>query len=186
MINIVRNNLELYIDKDDLDKIRKCDDLYLKSAILVRILFKDKIDKSKDPYLHHLFRVSNRMTTLDGMVAGLLHDLVEDIYNIEFKDLLDIGIPDHIVETLKLVTKEPTIEKLDKIEKLERYNKEIDKIINSGNDLALELKIADVSDNSSSKRLDKVTIEDCIWFKIKYSDNLKKLKEEKEKRMIKC
>lgn len=185
MNKTVRNNLELYIDKDDLDKIRKCEDLYLKSAIIVSVVFDGKIDKSKDPYLWHLIRVSDRMTTLEGKVAGLLHDLVED-FDVTFDDLLDIGIPENIVSSLRLVTKEKSNKKLTKSEKLERYNKEIDKIINSGDDLAIELKIADMSDNSSSKRLDKVTIEDCVWFYIKYSENLKKLKEAREKRMIKC
>lgn len=99
------NHLELYIDKDDLDKIKNCDDLYLKSAVLVRILFKNKKDKSSKPYLGHLYRVSSRMTTLDGMVAGLLHDVVEDIKDVTFDDLVEIGIPIHIIEVLKLVTK---------------------------------------------------------------------------------
>ena len=78
MDKVVKNNLELYIDKNDLDKIRKCDDLYLKSAIIVRIIFKNKMDKSNYPYLWHLIRVSDKMTTLEGKAAGLLHDLVED------------------------------------------------------------------------------------------------------------
>ena len=42
------NNLERYFSKKDLEKIRKCDDLYLKSSTLVRTLFKDKIDKEKN------------------------------------------------------------------------------------------------------------------------------------------
>ena len=36
------NHLEFYMSRNTLNKIKKCDDIYLKSAILVRILFKDK------------------------------------------------------------------------------------------------------------------------------------------------
>jgi len=180
------NNLELYINKEVLNKIREYDDIYLKSVVLVRILFKNKKDKAGEPYLGHLVRVSNGMTTVDGMVAGLLHDVVEDIPNIEFEDLLDIGIPLNIVETLRLVTKESTAEKLSKEEKLIRYNREIDNIIASGNDLALELKIADMSDNYDEDRLKNLPVESITWFNEKYSKNLEKLKNEKEKRKIKC
>jgi len=180
------NQLELYIDKSDLDKIRECDDLYLKSSVLVRTLFKDIKDKSGQPYVGHLFRVSSRMTSLDGIVAGLLHDVVEDIPNISFNDLLDIGIPEDIISALRLVTKEPITQKLSKEERLIRYNKEIDRIIESGNDLALELKIADMSDNYNDDRLKKLPLETIIWFNEKYAENLVKLKKEREKRMIKC
>lgn len=176
------NHLGFYMSKETLNKIKKCDDIYLKSATLVRILFRDRKDKAGEPYLGHLLRVSNKMTTLDGMVAGLLHDVVEDISDVEFDDLLDIGIPDNIVEALKLVTKEPTSKKLTQEEKLYRYNKEIDKIIASGNDLALELKISDMSDNFNPARLEKLPLEKLIWFNEKYAKNLVKLKEEKRKR----
>lgn len=170
------NNLELYIDKESLNKIRKCDDLYLKSAVLVRILFKDKKDKAGEPYVGHLLRVSNKMTSIDGMIAGLLHDVVEDIPSIEFNDLLDIGIPEHIVETLRLVTKKPTIKKLSKVDKIRLYNEEIDNIIDSGDNLALELKIADMSDNYNPDRLNKLSIEQLVWFNEKYAKNLAKLR----------
>jgi len=73
-----------------------------------------------------------------------------------------------------------------KEERLIRYNKEIDRIIESGNDLALELKIADMSDNYNDDRLKKLPLETIIWFNEKYAENLVKLKKEREKRMIKC
>lgn len=180
------NHLEFYMSRETLNKIRKCDDLYLKSAVLVRILFKDKKDKAGEPYVGHLFRVSNRMTTVEGQVAGLLHDVVEDIDGVLFDDLLDIGIPLQIIEALKLVTNEKTTRELTKEEKLLRYNKKIDSIIDSGDDLALELKEADMSDNFNPDRVDKLSSEQITWFYAKYPRNLEKLREEKEKRKIKC
>lgn len=176
------NHLGFYMSKETLNKIKKCDDIYLKSATLVRILFRDRKDKAGKPYLGHLLRVSNKMTTLDGMVAGLLHDVVEDIPDVEFDDLLDIGIPNDIIEALRLVTKEPTSKKLTQEEKLRRYNGEIDKIIASGNNLALELKTADMSDNFNPDRMAKLSLEKLIWFNEKYDKNLVKLRKEKRKR----
>lgn len=180
------NHLEFYMSRETLNRIKKCDDLYLKSAVLVRMLFRDKKDKAGEAYIEHLIRVSSRMSTLDGMIAGLLHDVVEDIPDVEFDDLLDFGIPNDIIETLRLVTKEPTSKKLTQEEKLCRYNEEIDKIIASGNDLALELKISDMSDNFNLDRMDGLTADQMKWFNLKYAKNLEKLKNEKEMRKIKC
>jgi len=180
------NHLEFYMSRDTLNTLKKCEDLYLKSAMLVRILFKDKKDKAGNPYIGHLLRVSSKMSTVDGMVAGLLHDVVEDIDDIGFDDLLDFGIPNNIIEALKLVTKEATGKKFTKEEKLKRYNEEIDRIIASGNDLALGLKEADMSDNYNPDRLSQLNPKQIEWFRMKYGENLEKLKLEKEKRKIKC
>ncbi len=178
------NHFEFYMSRETLDKIRKCGDIYLKSAVLVRILFRNKKDKIGKPYIGHLLRVSDKMTTLDGMVLGLLHDVVEDIPDVEFDDLLDIGIPDNIVDALKLVTKKPIFKVLTPDEKLCLYNEEIDKILASGNDLALELKISDISDNYNPERLSKNPIDKQEWFRKKYEKQLIKLKSEKERRNI--
>lgn len=169
------NHLELYIEKEDLEKIRECEDVYLKSAVLVRILFRDRKDPAGQPYLGHLKRVSDRMTTEEGKIAGLLHDLVEDIPDITFEDLLDIGIPENIIEVLKLVTHGKINKKLTKEERLILYGKEIDKIIDSGNPLAIELKIADITDNYDKERLELCSPELRDWFERKYPPQIKKL-----------
>ena len=170
------NGLLKYFKDTELKLIKDTPDLLLKSKALVHILFSDKIDKAGKPYIEHLYRVSDKMTTLDGKVAGLLHDVVEDIDGVSFDDLIDIGIPLNIIEVLKLVTKEENIQILNKYEKLDKYNKEIDNIIISGNKLALELKIADMSDNFDPSRLQELSIEQQYWFNKKYGENLKKLR----------
>lgn len=174
------NHLELYIEGKDLQKIRECRDVYLKSDALVQILFKDRKDPAGQPYLGHLKRVSSRMTTLDGKVAGLLHDLVEDIPYITFEDLLDIGIPENIVEVLRLVTKKKTNEQLTEEERLIRYGKEIDRIIDSGNPLAIELKTVDITDNYNKERLELCSPELQDWFEKKYPPQIKKLYKARE------
>lgn len=182
----IEKHFSKYLCYEDYIKIKECDDLYLKSACLVRVLFQNRVDKVGKPYLGHLLRVSNRMTTLEGQVAGLLHDTVEDISDITFEDLLEIGIPSSIIEVLRLVTKEPVFGNLSRQEKLKRYQKKIEDIIESKNDLALELKIADISDNYNPKRLETYSMDMRNWFSEKYEFNLLKLKKEKEKRKILC
>ena len=178
------NHLELYMEKIDLEKIRNCEDLYLKSFVLVQILFKDRKDAAGQPYLGHLVRVSDRMTTFDGKIVGLLHDLVEDIPYITFDDLLDIGIPENIVEVLRFVTKKKTNEQLTEEERLIRYGQEIDRIIDSGNPLAIELKTADITDNYDKDRLVLCSPELQDWFEKKYPPQIKKLYKAKE--IYKC
>ena len=53
-------------------------DLYQKSKILVNLLFKDIKDKEQEPYIGHLERVSNKMSSEETKVA--LEDLKEKGY----------------------------------------------------------------------------------------------------------
>ena len=174
------NGLLKYFNKEELEHL-KIMDLYSKSEVLVRKLFEGKTDKEGKPYVNHLLRVSGKMTSIDGKVAGLLHDVVEDIEGVSFEDLSCLGIPDNIIEALKLVTKEETTKNLTKQQKLQKYNGEIDKIIESKNLLALELKIADMRDNYDLNRLKNLPEEKQNWFKEKYEKNLEKLRKAREK-----
>lgn len=169
------NHLELYMEKETLEKIQKCDDLYLKCSVLIRILFRNRNDSAGYPYLNHLKRVSDKMTTWQGQIAGLLHDLVEDIDQVTFDDLLDIGIPQEIIEILKIVTKEKSTKGLAREQKLIQYGKEIDRIIESGNNVAIELKIADITDNYSFERLNLCSLELREWYEKKYPPQIEKL-----------
>lgn len=187
------NRLAFYIGIENLEEIKNMDNLYLKARLLVDLLFAEKKDKAGKPYLYHLYRVSDQMTTLEGKVAGLLHDVVEDIktpdfpeLDVTFDDLRDIKIPEEIIEALQLVTKTPPPTRfLSKQEKLNYYYQEIDTIIESNNLLAIELKTADMSDNYNPERLSELPEEKKEWFTQKYSEPLKKLKLVKE-RMITC
>ena len=173
------NNLLKYLTNNEFNQIKKETNLIKKSYMLVSILFKDKVDKNNEPYIKHLITVSFKMSTFDGRVAGLLHDVVEDIDGVTFDDLIDVGIPNNIIEVLKLVTKKPYNDNISKSKKLELYNKEIDNIINSDNELAVELKYSDMSNNYNMDRLKLLSSEKQKWFHLKYGENIKKL----EKRM---
>ncbi len=169
------NHLERYIGSEEFKKIKDCEDLYFKSFTLVYYLFQDRKDSAGYPYIDHLKRVSNRMTTLEGKVAGLLHDTVEDIDGVTFDDLREIGIPEKIIEVLILVTNKKVDRPLTKQEKLVCYGKKIDSIIESGNFLAIELKISDMSDNYNPTRLALCSKELRDWFQLKYESQLEKL-----------
>lgn len=173
------NGLLKYFTSEELEALKQLD-LYSRSKVLIERLFKDKKDKAGRPYINHLLRVSKRMNTVDGKVAGLLHDVVEDIDGVTFEDLILFGVSEHIIETLKLVTKEKTNGNLTKEEKLQKYNREIDRIIESKNLLALELKIADMSDNYDPDRLKELDEEKRKWFNLKYGENIKRLRKVRE------
>ncbi len=170
------NGLLRYFSNEELNKLRNMKDIYSKSKILVVRLFEERVDKNGKPYINHLLRVSSKMTTRDGKVVALLHDVVEDIDGVTFADLKDIGIPSHIIEALKLVTKKECSKELTKKEKLERYNQEIAHIIKSKNRLAIELKKNDMSDNFDIRRLNQLDEEKQEWFIQKYGNNVVKLR----------
>ena len=136
------NNLLNYFTEEELGVISRMKDLHLKSTVIVTELFKNKKDKAGYPYLWHLLRVSNRLDLEIEKIAGLLHDVLEDT-EITEKDLLEVGIPKEIIDIVKIVTHDK-IDKsnMTKEEKLELYNKEIDKVINSGNIHAIRLRSA--------------------------------------------
>ena len=167
------NNIERIVGKYKYKKLLEYN-IYARCDILIYLLFKNKFDKEGEPYINHLYRVSANMSSINGKIAGLLHDVVEDIDGVTFNDLKDFGVPDEVIAALKLVTNEKEVSVPSKEEKLKRYNEKIDKIINSGNELAIELKFRDMSDNYNKDRIKKLSPELQEWFKLKYELNLKK------------
>lgn len=67
------------IEPKELERIYKIEEDYTRAHELVKILFKEKTDKEGAPYIGHLERVSNRLKKENTRIAGLLHDIVEDI-----------------------------------------------------------------------------------------------------------
>lgn len=175
------NKLLRYFSKEDLEKISEMDDQYLKASVIVRRVFANILDKAGNPYIDHLYTVSQSEDYISS-VAGLLHDIIEDT-NITALDLLEVGIDRDIVETVFIVTK-PKREKANMTEEemLEAYNKEIDDIIESGNPHALRLKMRDMKNNYDQKRLELLSSEQQEWLGKKYSNNLKKLEKALESR----
>lgn len=175
------NHLLQYFTWRELEQIKNCEDEYLKASVLVRRAFQDKKDKSGEPYIEHLHRVSDR---LEGelQVAGLLHDIVEDT-EVSCLDLLEIGFFPEVVRYVFLVTK-PITEKRDlsKEEKLKNYEEEIDTIIRSKRKKVTLLKEADMDDNYNPQRRSKLPEDKQEWFEEKYGKQLIKLRKVNKER----
>ena len=173
------NKLLNYFSKDNLEAISRMSDLHFKAKLIVTVLFEKKFDKAGEPYIGHLMRVSDRLYVETEKVAGLLHDVLEDTEVTE-KDLLEVGIPQEVIEIVKLVTHDK-IDKsnMTKSEKLELYNKDIDRVINSGNIHAIRLKEADMTDNYDPERLKQLPQDKQDWFHQKYGKQLIKLRKAK-------
>ena len=86
--------------------------------------------------LFHPLEVALMGKTLDELLVGILHDVVEDSHY-TFDDLLSLGIPTHVVDTLRLLTHS----------KDESYEEYVLRIAQSGNKTAIAVKWNDLTHN---------------------------------------
>ena len=145
---------------------------YERALKLVSIIFQDKKDKEGEPYINHLIRVSKKLKNPNTRVAGLLHDTIEDIEYMSFNSLTELKFNDEIIELIRLITKDPSL----------NYHDQITKIIVSNNIEAIKLKYADMSDNYDLERLKKLSPEQQEYFHHKYGPEIIRLKEILEER----
>lgn len=116
---------------------------------------KGQVDKAGQPYILHPLTVAMSQETEAGFITALLHDVVEDS-DYTFADLETQGFSDEIIDALRLLTHDKSVE----------YGEYIAGI--SGNPLAVSVKIADLKHNSDLSRLPAVTdkdIERCEKYK---------------------
>lgn len=93
-------------------------------------------DRDGYPVILHPITVGMMGDTDEEKMAGFLHDVVEDTdYN--FDDLLQKGIPQGVVNALRLLTHEKTT----------NYYDYVQAIIDSGNPIALQVKYNDLRHN---------------------------------------
>ena len=118
-------------------------------------------DKAGKPYIEHPKRVAQALQTVEEKMAGLLHDVIEDT-KLTAEDLINLGMPEVVVEAVVALTKQPG----------ETYDAFIDRV--KTNPLAVRVKMADIGDNMNLDRLEKVTDEDLARNQ-KYEKALKKL-----------
>lgn len=120
-------------------------------------------DKSGSPYILHPLRVMHAVDTTDAKITAILHDVVEDT-PVTFDDLIEAGIPKHLVITLRLLTHTDNLSYEDYIMRL------------SENPLAVKVKLADLKDNMDLSRMKEVS-EDNIELFQKYVSSYRYLKE---------
>lgn len=119
-------------------------------------------DKAGYPYIFHPLRVMHKMNTTDAKIVAVLHDVVEDT-GLSADDLIEQGIPKHLVITLRLLSKQKNMSYEDYIARI------------AENPLATRVKLADIKDNMDVSRLKELTPEDTERLK-QYIENYKYLK----------
>ena len=103
---------------------------------------KDQVDKTGLPYIFHPYHIAEYMTDEISVCAALLHDVVEDT-PLTFKDLASRGIPGEVIDIIRLLTHDTPVS----------YTEYIQNIKNSGNKVAIAVKLADLYHNSNVSRL---------------------------------
>jgi (p)ppGpp synthase/HD superfamily hydrolase len=104
-------------------------------------------DKSGEPYIFHPIRVMQRCSTPKAKIVAVLHDTVEDT-DVTFKDLEAAGFDSGTLDTLRLVTHEKDVP----------YDEYIDALMHDP--VAVEVKLADLEDNSDIRRLKEIGAKD--------------------------
>ena len=93
-------------------------------------------DLDGKPVILHSLAVGIAGRNREEVIAGLLHDVVEDT-SFTFEDLLERGVDEPIVEALRLLTHTKDMP----------YEDYVQRIAQSGNDIAIHVKYNDLCHN---------------------------------------
>ncbi len=156
--------LEKYFTEEEYEKIRETDELIYKSLEIVTRVFNEKCDKGGFPYIIHLLKVYSGVSSYNEKVCALLHDIIEDT-DITYDDLKKVGYSDEIIEILTILTKL----------KGEDYRDYIDRIINSNNYQAMNIKLADLRHNMDAGRIKNPTPNDVMRISKRYEPAYEKI-----------
>ncbi len=151
-------------NKDELLQIK---DDYERALSLVEILFKDITDKEGKPYINHLLRVSEKLENKNTKIAGLLHDVLEDIDGMTEEKLKELNFNEEIISLIKIVTKDEKIE----------YSAYITNVLATKNIEAIKIKYADMSDNFNMDRLNKLSAQSKERLTKKYEKEIIRIKD---------
>ena len=141
--------LEKYFTEEEYKRIKESDELIYKSLEIITKVFSEKCDKGGFPYVIHLLKVYSGVSDYTEKVCALLHDVIEDT-DISYDDLREAGYSDEIIAILTILTKI----------KGEDYRDYIERIINSENIHAMNIKLADLRHNMDSGRIKNPTQND--------------------------
>ena len=161
--------LKSYFDELEYENLKQNNDLLFKTLELVLRVFDDKVDKGGLPYFNHLFKVYGGVSSYEEKIIALLHDIVEDT-NITYDDLKEFGYDNNIIDALKILTKN----------KGEYYPDYIERIINSNNKLALDVKLSDLKHNMDITRIKNPTVNDYERISKRYEPAYLKIKNKLE------
>ena len=130
-------------------ELKNNNDLIYKSLEIVTRLFNEKCDKGGQPYVIHLLKVYSGVSSYLEKVCSLLHDVIEDT-DVSYHDLEEVGYNSDVINILEILTKV----------KGEDYRKYIDRIIESDNIHAMNIKLSDLRHNMDISRIKNPTTND--------------------------
>lgn len=110
--------------------------------LLARTAHRGQVDKAGNPYIDHPRAVAEALREHGdhAVMAGLLHDVVEDTH-ITLDDLRELGYPDDVVAAVDSVTRRPNETYMDMVRRA------------AADPLGRLVKLADNAHNSSPERL---------------------------------
>ena len=121
--------------------------MLIKAFVLAYMAHRGQKDKAGKPYILHPVNVAMRVKGKKRKIVALLHDIVEDT-EITLDKLEKMGFDDEIVEAVKAITKV----------KGEGYGIYLNRVKN--NDIAKDVKLADLKHNGDLSRLKVITLND--------------------------
>ena len=101
-----------------------------------------QVDKSGKPYILHPIHVAEKQKDEVSTAVALLHDVVEDS-DWTFEDLLEAGIPEEVVHSLRYMTHEKYTPYMEYIENLAQ------------DPVACRVKLADLEHNMDTSRMNR-------------------------------
>jgi (p)ppGpp synthase/HD superfamily hydrolase len=120
----------------------------LEKAIMIAVkAHSGQKDKGGKTYILHPLAVMSRVSSTDAKIAAVLHDVVEDT-SVTVEDLEKEGFPANITEAILAVTRQEN----------ESYEAFIARV--AQNELAVEVKLADLEENMNVTRIPEVTQKD--------------------------
>ena len=111
---------------------------------------KDQMDQSGVPYIFHPIHLAEQMSDEATTIVALLHDVVEDT-DMTFDQLAAMGFPTEVIEALKLLTHEKSVDYMDYVRAIKP------------NPIARAVKLADLAHNRDRSRLDVIDERAAAW-----------------------
>ena len=141
--------IKKYFSDLEYENLVNNDNLIDKSLEIITNLFNDKLDKGNSPYVLHLLKVYHGVNTSEEKIVALLHDVLENT-DTTMNDLKELGYSKNIIDNIFVLTKK----------KGEDYRDYIDRIINSNNKVAMNVKLSDLKCNMDIKKIKNPTTND--------------------------
>jgi (p)ppGpp synthase/HD superfamily hydrolase len=140
----------------------------LSLAIRVAAVLHDgQVDDSGQPYIKHPLRVGMVMNREEDMVAGILHDVIEDT-PATAEWLIELGFTQEVVDAVVALSREVYEDGTKEV-----YTDFIDRCCK--NDIARRVKRRDIEDNLIPSRLRKLPKEQQLKLKKKYRNAINQI-----------